>query len=93
VIRVHLLVKGRVQGVGYRANTRRMASQLNLTGWVRNTPNGGVEAVVEGSEEMVERLIQWCRRGPTGAHVTDVEVRHETPEGEFHRFTIRRTWT
>jgi len=81
-----------VQGVGYRANTRRVASRLDLKGWVRNTPNGDVEAVIEGSEEMVERLIQWCRRGPTGAHVADVEVRHETPTGEFHRFTIRRTW-
>jgi len=55
-------------------------------------PNGDVEAVVEGSEEMVERLIQWCHRGPTGAHVTEVRVQHETPTGEFHGFTIRRTW-
>ena len=92
MIRVHLLIKGRVQGVGYRANTRRVASQLGLKGWVRNTPNGDVEVVVEGSEEMVGRLIQWCRRGPTGAHVADVQVRYETPKGEFHGFTIKRTW-
>ncbi len=81
-----------MQGVGYRANTRRVANRLDLKGWVRNMPNGDVEAVVEGSEEMVDRLIQWCHRGPTGAHVTDIQVRHETPKGEFHRFTIRRTW-
>ena len=93
LIRVHLHIKGHVQGVGYRANMRRLASQLDLKGWVRNMPNGDVEAVVQGSEEMVERLIQWCHRGPTGAHVTDVCVQHETPKGELHRFTIRRTWT
>jgi acylphosphatase len=82
-----------VQGVGYRANVRRLANQLDLKGWVRNMPNGDVEVVVEGSEEMVERLIQWCHRGPTGAHVTEVHVQHETTKGEFDRFTIKHTWT
>lgn len=92
MIRAHLHIRGRVQGVGYRANARRVASQLDLKGWIRNTPNGGVEAVVEGNQEMVDRFIQWCHRGPTGAHVIDVQVENEEATGEFHWFTVRRTW-
>ncbi|HUV55259.1 MAG TPA: acylphosphatase [Candidatus Krumholzibacteriaceae bacterium] len=92
MIRAHLLIRGRVQGVGYRANARRVANQLNLKGWIRNTPNGDVEAVVEGSEETVDRLIQWCHRGPTGAHVTEVRVEKEEATGVFLGFTVRRTW-
>jgi acylphosphatase len=92
MIRAHIQIGGRVQGVGFRANARRVASQLSLSGWVRNLPAGGVEAVVEGTQEEVERFIQWCHRGPTGAYVADVQVEREEPTGEFHGFTVRRTW-
>lgn len=92
MIRAHLLIRGRVQGVGYRAGVKRMANHHNLKGWVKNLPNGDVEAVVEGGEEMVDRLIQWCHRGPTSAHVTEVRVEKTEATGEFHRFTMRRTW-
>jgi len=92
MIRAHLLIRGRVHGVGYRAGVKRMANHHNLKGWVKNLPNGDVEAVVEGGEEMVDRLIQWCHRGPTGAHVTEVRVEKEAATGEFHRFTMKRTW-
>lgn len=91
MIRVHLLIEGRVQGVGYRANTKRMANKMNLTGWVRNLRNGDVEAVIEGPELEVDKLIVWCHRGPTSAHVTRVNVEKGVATGEFDSFTTRST--
>jgi len=88
--RVHLYVSGRVQGVNYRRDTRRRALALGLTGWVRNLPDGRVEAVAEGEEKVVEELIRWCREGPAFAIVRGVEVRRESPTGEFETFTVRR---
>lgn len=89
VVRLHIYVSGRVQGVFYRSNTRRRALELGLTGWVRNLPDGRVEAVVEGEEDQVDRLVQWCRRGPRSAVVTGLEVERETPTGEFEAFRVR----
>lgn len=88
MIRAHIHIQGHVQGVGYRASTRRKANQFNLKGWVRNLPDGSVEAVVEGSMMDVNRLITWCRRGPTMAHVTKVRVEKSDAIGEFHGFLI-----
>ncbi|MCB2173062.1 acylphosphatase [archaeon] len=89
MIRAHITVEGRVQGVGYRANTRRMANQLKLKGWVRNLRDGRVEIIVEGEEEMVDRLIQWCHRGPTSAYVRNVSVEISEPRREFDRFRVK----
>lgn len=89
VIRVHIHVSGRVQGVFYRSNTRRRALGLGLTGWVRNIPDGRVEAIVEGEEEQIEKLIDWCRRGPPSAAVTGLEFRRKPPTGEFDTFRVR----
>ncbi len=89
VIRVHIYISGRVQGVLYRSNTKRRGRKLGLTGWVRNLPDGRVEAVVEGEEERVEELIQWCRRGPPSALVTGLEIKREPPTDEFENFSIR----
>jgi acylphosphatase len=91
MIRAHITVEGRVQGVGYRANTRRMANQLSLKGWVRNLRDGRVEILVEGDEEMVERLIQWCHRGPTSAYVSMVSTETSEAQGEFDRFSVKST--
>ena len=91
MIRTHLTIEGRVQGVGYRANTRRMANQLGLKGWVRNLRDGRVEIVAEGDEEMIDRLIQWCYRGPTSAYVSKVTIEKYTPTGEFNGFHIKST--
>jgi acylphosphatase len=77
-----------VQGVFFRAETRDRARSLGLAGWVRNAPDGTVEAVFEGEDERVESMISWCRRGPRGARVDDVEVEWETPEGA-EGFAIR----
>jgi acylphosphatase len=60
-----------------------------LTGWVRNTPEGGVEAVFEGDKEKVEKALDFCRRGPEGARVTDVDVKWEEYKGEFSGFSVK----
>ena len=79
--RRHVIVSGRVQGVWFRDSMRREAERLALAGWVRNLPDGNVEAVFEGPPEAVERLSAWCHRGPPGARVTSVIPRDEPPEG------------
>ncbi len=91
MIRLRLIIEGRVQGVGFRSNTRRLANKLGLRGWVRNLRSGKVEIVVEGPEEMVDRLASWCHRGPTSAYVSKVTSEKETPTGEYTSFTSRRT--
>jgi len=82
-------VSGRVQGVFFRVETRREANRRNVSGWVRNLPDRRVEAVFEGEKDDVERLIEFCRRGPPGARVNHVEVRWERYSGEFRGFRIR----
>ena len=81
MIRRRVIVHGRVQGVFFRDTTRRMARSRGLGGWVRNTPDGTVEAVFEGEGEAVEAMVQWSRDGPRGAVVERVEVTDEEPEG------------
>jgi acylphosphatase len=81
VIRRRVIVHGRVQGVFFRDTTRRMARSRGLGGWVRNTPDGTVEAVFEGEGEAVEAMVRWSRDGPRGAVVERVEVTDEEPEG------------
>jgi acylphosphatase len=71
-----------VQGVFFRAETRVRAESLGLTGWVRNAPDGAVEAVFEGDPERVESMVEWCRRGPSGARVDELDVIPEEPTGE-----------
>jgi acylphosphatase len=89
VKRVHLLVTGIVQGVSFRYYTLQQAVRCGVSGWVRNLPDGRVEAVAEGDEAGVDRLIEWCREGPRSARVEQVEVLPETPTGEFQGFRIR----
>jgi acylphosphatase len=87
-IRVHVLIEGLVQGVFFRAETRTVARQHTLTGWVRNLPDGRVEALFEGEEEAVEKAVQWCRQGPPHALVTNVTIKREPYTGEFDTFAI-----
>ncbi len=86
--RARVVVSGAVQGVFFRAETRDRARSLGLAGWVRNAPEGTVEAVFEGDDERVESMVAWCRRGPSGARVDDIEVAWEEPEGD-EGFAIR----
>jgi acylphosphatase len=87
---VHLKIIGRVQGVYYRASTIQRASQLGLTGWVRNCEDGSVEAVAEGPRAKLDELIAWCRGGPPGARVSRVDVRWQPAENKFQGFSIKR---
>ena len=77
-----MTVRGRVQGVGFRYATAERARSRSVAGWVRNNPDGSVEAVFEGVPEAVDALVAWCRRGPSGARVDDVRVEMEAPSGE-----------
>ena len=88
-VRAKLLAKGIVQGVNFRYYTRREALRLNVTGWVRNLPDGSVAAVLEGEEEDVEALIRWCRQGPPSAEVKELIAQPEEYRGEFESFSIR----
>jgi acylphosphatase len=88
VIRKRVVAYGRVQGVFFRDTARRMAQSRGLGGWVRNTPDGTVEAVFEGDPEAVESMVRWCREGPRGAVVERLEVVDEEPEG-MTEFRIR----
>jgi acylphosphatase len=81
VIRNRVLVYGRVQGVFFRDTCRRLAVQYGVAGWVRNLPDGRVEAVFEGPAEDVGHLVDWCRHGPRYAAVDHIEVQAEPPEG------------
>ncbi len=81
-VRVRVVVRGHVQGVFFRTEARDRAESLGVAGWIRNLPDGSVEAVFEGDEERVESLAAWCRRGPAGASVADVETSSEAPVGE-----------
>ncbi|QYZ79469.1 acylphosphatase [Methanofollis formosanus] len=88
--RVHVFVSGRVQGVFFRDATSEEAARHGVTGWVRNLPDGRVEAVFEGEAEGVEAMLGFCRRGPPAARVTGVEVADEAYAGEFVGFAVRR---
>ena len=88
-VKAHVLVSGRVQGVFFRYETRSLAQRLRVAGWVKNRRDGRVEAVFEGEREDVENMVEFCRRGPSGARVADVEVRWEAPTGEFEGFNVR----
>ncbi len=87
--RVHLWISGNVQGVGFRASTRRRARNNDVTGWVRNLEDGRVEAVFEGEEEKVAELMDWAREGPTMASVEQVELEEEEPE-YLEEFEVKR---
>jgi acylphosphatase len=88
--RVQLTISGKVQGVFYRASTEAIARQLGLTGWVRNLPDGRVEAIAEGPREALERLVAWCHQGPPDARVSGVEANWQDARGDLGAFSQRR---
>ncbi|NXY93283.1 acylphosphatase [Streptomyces sp. BR123] len=93
MVRKRVIVSGRVQGVFFRDSCRSAALEQGVSGWVRNLPGGDVEAVFEGDEEAVARMVRWARTGPPAASVLDVEV-HEEPaagSGAFEGFEVRPT--
>jgi acylphosphatase len=88
VRRARVLVRGRVQGVGFRATARSLAHSLGIAGWVRNSPEGDLEAELEGPVDRLESMLAWFRRGPRGAAVEEMRVEWRRPLGD-ERFTIR----
>ncbi len=86
---VHVIISGRVQGVFFRMETRRTAQEFGVYGWVRNRPDGTVEAVFEGAADKVNLVIAWCSQGPSMAVVTDVKTDEIDYSGEFSDFSIR----
>lgn len=89
LLRAHVIIEGKVQGVYFRAHTREMANKLGIKGWVRNNWDGTVEAVFEGEEQNVRKMVEWCHKGPETAIVTKVHVKWEEYKGEFDRFFIK----
>ena len=90
--RKHVIIKGRVQGVFFRANLQEKAYEYNITGWVTNNYDGSVEAVFEGENENVKKIVKWCHRGPRGAVVTEVQVNDEEYTDSFSTFSIKYHW-
>jgi acylphosphatase len=87
--RAHVFVTGRVQGVFFRSATIHNADSHDVKGWVRNLPDDRVEAVFEGEKEAVQKLIDFCKHGPSGAKVTNIDLIWEPYTGEFDRFKIK----
>ncbi|WP_020675388.1 acylphosphatase [Geopsychrobacter electrodiphilus] len=84
-----LLISGRVQGVSFRYYTRQAARKNGVTGWVRNLPDGRVEALIEGEQQAVEATLVWCQQGPELSQVDGLEIEELTYSGVFESFTIR----
>ena len=87
--RAHVFITGRVQGVFFRLETKRNADRHDVKGWIRNLPDGRVEAIFEGEKDAVEALIAFCKHGPSGAKVTNFELIRETYAGTFQRFKLK----
>jgi len=87
--RIHVIIKGHVQGVFFRSNTQKQAKKLNLTGWVKNLPNGTVKLIAEGEKEKLKELISFCKEGPSSARVDDIDVEWKEYKDEFDRFSVR----
>jgi acylphosphatase len=89
MITVHLLIEGEVQGVFYRATAKEMADKSGITGWIKNTWEGNVEAMITGNETSVQKFIDWCWQGPKKANVTNVTVTKKE-ETSFNNFSVVR---
>jgi acylphosphatase len=88
-VRAHIFVSGLVQGVFFRSHTQSRARILKITGWVKNLPDGRVEAVFEGEKEKVEKLIEWAKRGPIFARINGIDIKWQDYKGEFNNFEIK----
>lgn len=86
---MHVTIKGTVQGVFYRATAKSIADQIGITGWIKNTPDGDVEAMIQGTDEQVDAFIQWCWKGPEKAKVSDVILKTVDAEN-FTEFKVIR---
>lgn len=87
--RSHIFVSGRVQGVYYRQTTLKVAAELEVSGWVKNLMDGRVEALIEGDADAVDTMVEWCKKGPSSAKVTQLENFEEEYKGEFEKFRVK----
>ena len=87
----HLLITGRVQGVGFRFYMQRKARELGINGWVRNRRDGTVEALVQGDEASVQHILEWCRHGPAASSVTELGTREVDADSALLTFEVRPT--
>ncbi len=87
-VRAHVIISGRVQGVCYRMETQRAAKSIGVSGWIKNRFDGTVEAVFEGHKKQVDQIIEWCRKGPALARVSNIEIGWESVTGELRNFDI-----
>jgi acylphosphatase len=88
MVRAHVVIDGRVQGVCFRMDTRRAALERSIKGWVRNLPDGRVEAVFEGEESDVKSMMKWCETGPPLARIGKIDVEWEPCRGDFSSFEV-----
>jgi acylphosphatase len=86
--RIRILIKGKVQGVFFRQALKVTAKKNNVSGWVRNLSDGKVEAIIEGDDENVSAVVEWCHAGPANARVEDVEIKNEKFVGAFSKFDV-----
>jgi acylphosphatase len=91
-VRAHIFISGRVQGVFFRSYTQEAARARNIRGWVMNTRDRRVEAILEGEKEQVEDMIKWCYQGSPMSQVSGVEVNWQEYTGEFRDFSVRYPW-
>jgi len=87
--RGHIFISGKVQGVFFRSTIRKKAKELGVNGWVKNLTDGRVEAIFEGEEEKIKKMIEFCHKGPKAANVKDVEVKWEESKNEFNDFKVK----
>jgi len=87
--RIHIIIKGRVQGVFFRAQAKRQAQIFNITGWIKNNPDGSVELIAEGEEDNLNQLQAWCTKGPDIAKVENIKAKQEEYKGEFTTFSVK----
>ena len=85
---IHLVIKGKVQGVYFRATAREVANKLGIKGWVKNMPDKNVEVLAAGSKEQIEKFVEWCRRGPKHAVVHEVIIKTDVNEENLSGFSI-----
>lgn len=90
VRRVHILVSGMVQGVFFRHSARQLAEKLGLVGWIRNNPDGTVEALAQGEKKSLEEFIAWCKKGPSASQVEKVDIEWDDKQGDHNDFEILR---
>lgn len=88
---IHLIVSGKVQGVFFRATAKDVADEIGISGWVKNAEDGNVEAMAQGTEEQLQKFIDWCKKGPPKAIVTDVKIAAADDE-VFEKFSVIRKW-